>query len=150
VLSRALLPVAVFAGLIAVVAEPLTKLAGRLLLAEPLTRLLAWLVADLVLGIVLLRLITATIGMEQAGVGRFWPSSTVRSGGAWWTWVPWSRSWPGLAWRWRPTPPARRWPQPVPSLPTSLRVCCWGWRLPPRWSWRAPRSCCFAVGFWAV
>jgi hypothetical protein len=68
VLSRTLLPVAVFAGLIAVVAEPLTKLAGRLPLAEPLTRLLAWLVADLVLGIVLLRLIEGVRDARSGGV----------------------------------------------------------------------------------
>ncbi len=88
VLASTLLPVAAFAGLIEVAAEPLTRLAGHLPLAEPFTVLLAPLAAELLLGIGILRLITATIGFEQAGFGRSWPSPGVRHGSPWWIRVP--------------------------------------------------------------
>jgi hypothetical protein len=57
-------------------------------LAEPFTVLLAPLAAELLLGIAILRLITATIGLEQAGFGRSWPSPTVRDGSSWWIRAP--------------------------------------------------------------
>ncbi len=99
VLAWTLLPVAAFAGLIEVAAEPLTKLAGHLPLAEPLTVLLAPFAAELLLGIVILRLITATIGLGQAGVARSWPSPKVRHGSPWWIRVPLIAivAWVGLA-----------------------------------------------------
>jgi membrane protease YdiL (CAAX protease family) len=88
VLAWTLLPVAAFAGLIEVAAEPLTRLAGHLPLAEPFTDLLAPLAAELLLGIAILRLITATIGLERAGFGRSWPSPTVRHRSSWWIRAP--------------------------------------------------------------